>query len=594
MEPRRRQCGDELLKPGEFSALRDRVRRLAAQHDVRTVIACAFDPRARMVPFYYSSVWIAPAGSRAIGAAMVDAGFAPDKTRIVLTQWNPNFQPTRMQVAGQPPDLFMISSMHIHSAACDRLIRDARRIPADRRPLIIVGGSKAIYSPWTLFEIDGAAGADVVVTGEEFVLLSLLEVVLSTRASGESMRSAFYRARDNGSLDGVPGLVYPRGPAGGPAEELVDTGVQRLLGDLDELPFAALGYQLLEPPSRRPTLASRPVPDNRVRRCTPISAITLTTGCRFACPYCPIPQYNQGQLRGKSGPRIVAEMDELSRRYGLKYFFGTDDNFFADRTRAVDICEAIVRAEFDGKPLRRRVRWATEVTVHDTLGMREHLKLVRRAGVLALWLGVEDMTGTLVKKGQSVDGTMTAMRLLRDHTIMPMPMLMYQESQPLYTPGSAYGLLNQIEMLRRAGAADVQVLTITPAPGARTYDAAHTSGQVIGDAAGRPVEPRMTDGNFVTASQSHAPWRTQLGLMAALVYFYNPLRLVCSLFESKTRRWAVDPVLQIGGFWSLVRSLPRMAAWALRLMRGPIRRNTTPPRSLLPVRYLNEAPAAEN
>src|SRR6185369_17891965 len=103
-----------------------------------------------------------------------------------------------------------------------------------------------------------------------FVLLSLIDAILSVRAAGESMRSAFFRARDSGALDGIPGLVYPRGDqteSDGIAEELVDTGMQQLLGDLDELPHPVLGYQLLEPPSRlRTTLSSRALEPGKVRR----------------------------------------------------------------------------------------------------------------------------------------------------------------------------------------------------------------------------------------------------------------------------------------------------------------------------------------
>ena len=38
---------------------------------------------------------------------------------------------------------------------------------------------------------------------------------------------------------------------------------------------------------------------------------------------------------------------------------------------------------------------------------------MRKAGLWALWLGVEDMSGTLVKKGQSAEQTVEAFRLLR-------------------------------------------------------------------------------------------------------------------------------------------------------------------------------------
>src|SRR6185295_188521 len=112
-------------------------------------------------------------------------------------------------------------------------------------------------------------------------------------------------------LDDIPGLIYARGEQDGVAEELVDTGIQRLLGNLDELPDPVLGYRLLEAPSRNSTLASRAVTARRVQWLSPISSIILTYGCQFACPYCPIPGYNQRQYRTKSGERIAEEMWSL-------------------------------------------------------------------------------------------------------------------------------------------------------------------------------------------------------------------------------------------------------------------------------------------
>src|SRR5436305_6352913 len=203
MELPRRSRGDELLKPGELLGIRRRLRALAPRHDLATVIACAFDHRTRMLPFILADTRMAPAGVRAIGSAMVDCGF--EKTRIVLQQWNKKFRPSRMRLDGRIPDLFMVSSMGLHSDQCMELIRDARRIDPAQRPLIIAGGPHAVYQPDQLFSSNPAdpAGADVVVTGEEYVLLSLLEVLLSVRGRGESMRSAFERARDIGALDRV-------------------------------------------------------------------------------------------------------------------------------------------------------------------------------------------------------------------------------------------------------------------------------------------------------------------------------------------------------------------------------------------------------
>ena len=84
MELPRRERGDEMLKAGELLAVRHRLRNIARQHDLTTVIACAFDHRTRMLPFIYADMRMAPAGVRAIGSALLDSGF--NKTRIVLQQ----------------------------------------------------------------------------------------------------------------------------------------------------------------------------------------------------------------------------------------------------------------------------------------------------------------------------------------------------------------------------------------------------------------------------------------------------------------------------------------------------------------------------
>jgi len=587
-----RARGDELLKPGELTDIRKRLRAVAPRHDLTTVIASAFDHRTRMLPFFYVDVRMAPAGARAIGAAMVDSGFP--KTRIVLQHWNKSFRPSQMRLDGRIPDIFMVSSMSLHTAQCKALIRDAFRIDPGQRPLIIAGGSVCIYEPWELFN-DGGPGAalpDVAVTGEEYVLLSLLEVLLAVRGGNESMRETFVRARDSGALDGIPGLIYARTDQSGVAQELVDTGIQRLAGDLDELPRTAPGFRLLEPPSRSAALASQALPADRVRKYSPVVSFVMTFGCKFRCPYCPIPAYNQRKYRAKSGARIAEEMEELRREYHMRYFFGADDNFFNDRRRALDIAETLARAEYDGHKLHKKIRWGTEVTVHDTLQMKEHLPVIHEAGVRALWVGVEDMTATLVRKGQSIDKTTEAFRLLRANGICPMPMMMHHDSQPLYTRTSPYGLLNQVKVLRKAGAVSLQVLMITPSAGSRQYEETFTSGQVYQSVTGKRVEPYMFDGNFVVASGDKEPWRKQLNILAAYMSFYNPLRFLTVLLGKKDKV-GVKPVgIQLIGMWGLAYTIRRTFGWLVRLLLGRIKRRTEPPTSRLPMRGVDGGPAS--
>ena len=619
MELPRRDRGDELLKPGEMTDLRGRVKALAPKHDLATVIVSAFDHRTRVLPFIFADLRIAPGGVRAVGSALVDAGFM--KTRIVLQQWNKNFLPSKMRLDGKIPDVFMISSMHLHADECDRLIKEASKIDTADRPLIIAGGPRIIYEPWSVFGTDPCRpwAADVAITGEEFVLLSMLEILLSMRAANESMRSVFIRARDCGALDEVPGLVYAKGDTEkGMAEELIDTGIQRLLGNLDELPHPIHGYGLLEPPSKNATLANKALEGRQVRRYSPISSIVMTSGCKFRCPYCPIPAYNQSQYRTKSGERIADEIGQISTKFGIRVFFGADDNFFNNTERSLDIAETLARKAAEGRP-HCNIRLGTEVTVHDTVRMREHLPLMRKAGFSALWLGVEDITAQLVKKAQDKDKTLLAFELLRENGIIPMPMMMHHDEQPLVTWKSNYGLINQMKILRKSGSMFMQVLMLTPATGTKWYADTYSSGMAFKKVGSTNVDEYMIDGNYVVASKHKKPWTKQLNLLLAYTYFFNPLRFLIALalpkskipfadaetrpveevenytrakklrrkIKLKSRAHLTDAVIQLWGMSGLFHNYRRTLGWVWKLYRGKIERYNSVPVCKIPMRSVD-------
>ncbi len=579
-----RNAGDILIKPGEMQGIRQRLLASGKGKDIATVIACAFDHRTRMLPFIGADLRMAPAGPRAIGSALVEAGF--EKTRIVLQQWNRKFRPSAMKLDGRVPDIFMVSSMSLHTACARDLIRDAMRIDEAHRPLIIAGGSVCVYEPWELWSNDPSdpLGPDVAVTGEEYVLMCLMERLIETRRGDEPLRQTLLRIRRDGLLDDIPGLVYPVGDGPVP-EHLVDTGIQRLCGDLDQQAHPIHGYGLLEAPSKSTGLASQPLEASRVKKLTPLSSLVMTLGCKFGCPYCPIPAYNQKQYRMKSGERIADEISRLYTTYGLRVHFGADDNFFNDAERTLSLCETLRETMIDGKPLRRRARIATEVTVHDTLKLADHMEDIRKAGVRALWLGVEDMSGNLVKKGQTADSTARAFKILRDNGIMPNPMLMHHDGQKLYTTADQSGLLNQVNLLRKAGAVTVQVLMITPSRGSRLYEETFESGMVLKSAGGREVTANMYDGNYVIASKEKRPWRKQINLLLAYVFFYNFVRVTRHLIKlRRNKHLAWDAGAQFWGMWGSLFNIRRTFPWAIRLLLGKIRRHDKAPPTRLPMK----------
>jgi hypothetical protein len=161
---------------------------------------------------------------------------------------------------------------------------------------------------------------------------------------------------------------------------------------------------------------------------------------------------------------------------------------------------------------------------------------------------------------------------------------LHLDGQPLYTRGKPYGLLNQAQILRDAGAVTFQVLMMTPATGSKLYEEAFTKQLAFKSVGGRDVEPYMTDASYVIASGEARPWRKQRNLLLAYLFFYNPLRFLKSIVFPKSRLYLVDMLAQLHGMWGLAHSAVRTLPWLLRLWRGRIVRMTEPPAS--PVRVV--------
>jgi len=187
------------------------------------------------------------------------------------------------------------------------------------------------------------------------------------------------------------------------------------------------------------------------------------------------------------------------------------------------------------------------------------------------------------------------------------------------------GLLNQIRVLRKAGALYMQVMMLTPSCGSKVYVETYTSGLAYESVDGVKVEPYFVDGNHVVASRDPHPWRKQLNILAAYLYFYNPVRFLIALVLPKSRipladadtrppssdkpdvprRSSLgriilrkirvhlgDAAVQAFGMWGSVQTFRRTFSWALRLMRGNIVRHTRVPASRIPMRSVDENPAS--
>ena len=572
MELPQRKGEDRFLASGRYRWLERTLRGKTALSEVRSLVVFGFDRRTRMLPFVYLDWYMVPCGARSIAGALYDAGM--EKTRLVYQLWNPRVRPSRARIDGAPMDMLLVSAVQLHTLAAYQLIEDAWTM-GEGRPLILAGGPKACYEPFDFFGLgEGQAGADVVVTGEESVLLELLEVIADFGGGQGRMREAFDRAREAGALRGIPGLVYPAdGRHDG--RNLVNTGGQRLLRELDDLPMATAGFRTLEGPHRKEELAREPLGlENACRGDRTVATLLVTRGCKFACAYCPIPSYNQRSFRHKSAERVVDELVDCQRQMGTRYFFGTDDNFFNSRKFTRELLEAMASKEIDGRPLRRRIRFRTESTVIDLYRNRDLLPLARDAGVTGIWMGVEDLSARLIDKGQGPGMTEALFGEMIAKEIKPSAMLMHDEAQPLHSPGKLTGLVDQVRFLFKAGAVTVQCTLAMPAVGTKWMDEAYVSGLLYEGVGGRNLEDMEFDGNHVIACRRSDPWRLQLDLLRGYLAFYNPLNLLRTFTSPKVsfRRPRVD--WQLWGMISLARTAWGLKEYVWRLWRGPIRRHS--------------------
>jgi radical SAM superfamily enzyme YgiQ (UPF0313 family) len=575
-----REKGDIFLPDGQFSRITADLRRQTHCHDINIVIVYAFDYRTRLLPFFLADRRMPPAGPRAVAAALGNAGFR--RVRIVLQQWTPNFRPSQARIDGQPVDVLMISAMQIHSEPAYKLIADAWTL-GEQRPLIIAGGAKAIYEPHHFLGIgpDARVHADVAVTGEEYVLLELMQLICSHRTKDEPMRAAFDRVRHEGLLDEVPGLAY-RAADCSPHEPLgISTGVQRLLRNLDELPMSHAELRLIEPPHRGTGIGSaenaRSWIEKRGRRL--ILPVVATRGCKFNCEFCPIPAYNQRTLRHKSPERMAEEFREAAESLRLRYFFGTDDNFFARRDTVVSVFEAASRMKINGRRLRTKIRFWTEATEADVYRNRDLLPLCAEGGLSAIWFGIEDLHTGMVSKGQSIEKTLVLFRELRKHNIQPHVMMIHHDDQPLSSPGDLRGVMDQARFVYEAGAVSYQCTYLGALVGSRLLEQAVTSGNHIYKVAGQIVPEAYWDGNHVTATNRNDAWKRQLHLLAAYASFYNPWHLFKTLREhSRDTIGKKRLATQILGMYGIAMTAVKTAKWIYQLWRGPVEKISFWPR----------------
>lgn len=325
-------------------------------------------------------------------------------------------------------------------------------------------------------------------------------------------------------------------------------------------------------------MARSPLPRQKVHRYVQVAPLLTTQGCRFKCPYCPIPTYNHRQFRTKSPDRIRQEIADLAEDFGILTFFGADDNFFNRREDAEAIVTEMTKGRVNGRKFRDTIFFGTEATLTDVYRHQDMLDLCREAGFRALWFGIEDLSAGLVRKGQSAEKVEQLFPLLRQKGIFPMPMLMYHDDQKLYAGNRLSGVLDQVRFLAKHGAATVQVTSLMPMVGSKLYEVMFDQGLVVSQVGSRKVADYLYDGNHVIASRHRFPFQRQLDVFWAYAAFYNPINFIKKLPRLRDENYRLEAVFQLTGMVTVFQSIYRSLGWLNQLWWGPIRTYEEAPR----------------
>jgi anaerobic magnesium-protoporphyrin IX monomethyl ester cyclase len=273
-------------------------------------------------------------------------------------QWGPETVAKRVEEL-DPRLVGMIVFGHQPSASTQQMVgagEACRAVKAENpgRPIIIVGGHVAALPERTMAE----EAVDFACNGEGPVTVHELLGALAGEASPDA-------------LERVPGLVWRDG------ERIRNNVSAPLIKDLDaDLPGSA--WDLLPMDKYRAhnwqcfgDLASR----------KPYASIYTSLGCPYKCTFCCInAPFGTNRYRMRSPANVVAEIDLLVKRYGVRTFKIIDEMFVLNERHVLEICDLLIERDHG----LNIWAYARVDTVKPNM-----LDKLRRAGFRWLALGIE-------------------------------------------------------------------------------------------------------------------------------------------------------------------------------------------------------------
>lgn len=123
----------------------------------------------------------------------------------------------------------------------------------------------------------------------------------------------------------------------------------------------------------------------------PIAPIVTTRGCPFACGFCTAPILSGRHMRKRSADTVMAEIETLYHKFGIREIHIVDDNFTLDKAHAVSILKRIIDSKL---PISLAFPNGVRINTLD----EELLDLMKRAGAYLISVGIESGSDKTLKR----------------------------------------------------------------------------------------------------------------------------------------------------------------------------------------------------
>jgi radical SAM superfamily enzyme YgiQ (UPF0313 family) len=123
----------------------------------------------------------------------------------------------------------------------------------------------------------------------------------------------------------------------------------------------------------------------------PIAPIVTTRGCPFNCGFCTAPILSGKKMRKRGADSVIAEIELLYHKFGIREIHIVDDNFTLDKAHAVSILKRIVASKL---PISLAFPNGVRIGTLDA----ELLDLMKQAGTYLISVGIESGSDKTLKR----------------------------------------------------------------------------------------------------------------------------------------------------------------------------------------------------